>query len=372
MSKGIGRVISILSLFLFVVSLTLPISASAASIMIDSTLELEELSNKYLSVSTTQLEDGREMKTITNIDRLKQSISSTTNLSDLEVAQQLYSSVGEDPNVIANLSEEKLLEVLDFSSCIQTTSYLKCPENGEQVSLSREELVNELVYENDLTSDGADFIAENIALVHENLVAPAASIDTTSNDGYLKLTTTAYETTGSEAGRTYYIVSAYAVWLKEPVFKVQDVLAITSTATYDNNYNNYGYFYEYCEERILGYDEVIATYTLDSYIYKNSGPNNPNDIWFEYSAGVGGIVLRFDMFERTYSGSQAHDFDYTMQAYVRFKCSLYSSDGGVQAAYGHRQLSINGISVDLSSGAIGLSIVGSMAKYYGETLSIYY
>ena len=142
-------------------------------------------------------------------------------------------------------------------------------------------------------------------------------------------------------------------------------------ATYDNSYNNYGYFYEECKEYNLN-DTLLQTYTLDSYIYKNSGANNPDDIWFEYSSGVGGIVLRLDMFSRTYAGSEAHKFEYTMRAYVCFKCSLFYTDGGVQAAYGHKQVGVDGISVDLVSGSVGFSIIGLMSQYYGETLSIYY
>ncbi len=351
------------------------ITANALSIsdMEDATLSTAQLADKYLSITTVTKDDGSEIKTIGNIDTLKNKIiAKDKEISDVELAETLYLAIGEDPDVIENLPEEKLLEVLSFTNCIQTTNYIKCDEDGVQTYLSREVVANELAQIDALTNDGEQFLIENMDLVNAG-ASQRGSIDTDSNDGYLRLTTSAYETTGSMSGRTYYLVSAYAVWLKEPFYKIQDVLAITSTATYDNNYNNYGYFYEQCKEYHLQTGTLLQTYTLNNEIEKDEvdAGNNPDGIWFEYSSGVGGIVLRFDMFSRSYSGSEAHDFEYTMRAYVRFKCSLYGDDGGVQAAYGHRQVSVNGISVDLTSGAIGLSVVGTMAKYYGETLSIY-
>ena len=109
-----------------------------------------------------------------------------------------------------------------------------------------------------------------------------------------------------------------------------------------------------------------------SRINKYPNINNTNDIWFEYSDGIGGIVLRFNMHEFTYSGSTGHTVEYSnMNAFLRYKVSLYNGDGGVQAAYGHKQLGIGGISVSLTTGSIGLSFAGTMAKYYGEPLSIY-
>lgn len=82
--------------------------------------------------------------------------------------------------------------------------------------------------------------------------------------------------------------------------------------------------------------------------------------------------MRFNMHEFTYSGSTGYIASYpNMQAFVRYKVSLYNSDGGVQAAYGHKQVGVGGISVSLSTGSIGLSFAGTMAKYYGEPLSIY-
>lgn len=369
MKKVLCIILSLVMLF----SMSATANALSVSDMEDVTLSTEQLANKYLSITTVTKDDGSEIKTIDNIDTLKQIIiSKEKDITDIELAETLYLAIGEDPDIIEKLPEEKLLEILSFTNCIQTTNYIKCDEDGVQTYLSRAAVANELAQTNSLTSDGEQFLMENIDLVNSGS-AQRGSIDTPSNDGYLMLRTSAYETTGSLAGRTYYIVSAYAEWLREPFYKIQDVLAITSTATYDNNYNNYGYFYEHCNEYRLADGTLMGTYTYDKEIYKEDveDGDSPDGIWFEYSSGVGGIVLRFDMFSKHYSGSEAHDFEYTIQAYVSFKCSLYGDDGGVQAAYGHRQVSINGISVDLTSGAIGLSVVGTMAKYYGETLSIY-
>lgn len=250
--------------------------------------------------------------------------------------------------------------------------------------MTKQDLIDSLIADpSRITDDGKQFLEDNNVDLSsemgngESSIMPLASSITTSSDGYLRLTTTTTKTTGSVSGRTYYLVSAFASWLLVPTFLRQDVLAISSNATYDNDYNNYGYFYENVDEYVgsnsTDPNNLYAKHVVDNYIYENTGANNSNEISFEYSAGIAGIALRFDMYEGVFVGDTAHNFVYhNIQAYLQYKVSLYNVDGGVQAGYGHKQFSFSGISVSLAPLSISFSIVGWMAKYYGETVSMYY
>lgn len=337
----------------------------------DEFLSMEQLAEKYLTVTEYVDENGADVKEITNISGFRDKIiSCDPEISDIELAKKLYQCIGETESVIESLPEDKLLEILEVYDSTQVTNYIRYSEDGGHIYLSKEETAKELANISKVTVQGKQFLEENADLVEEDMASSRGSIENISNDGYLKLTTSASKTVGPLPDRTYYLITAKAEWLKEPYFITQDVLAISSTATYDNSYNNYGHFRETCEESILGGGHVY-TYNIHNTIYKNSGANNPDEIWFEYSSGVGGIALRFNMFKGEYHGSQAHNFEYSMEAFVRFRCSLYDNDAGVQAAYGHKQLGVGGISVSLLSGSVSFSFAGTMQDYYGETLSIY-
>lgn len=344
---------------------------------------IDEIANDSLNISLQVDASGREVKTVDNLQTFRERLRlNNKTISDVDLAKIIYRYIGESESVIENLPKDKLLEALSFVSCVQTTNYIKYSEDSGQTLLSKEEMVQELSFDGNLTKVGKLFLAENSTVQagkkNMQMVQATSSIpqiETISSDGYMRLTTAAIETLGEHEDRTYYTITASAEWLKEPAFKLQDVLAITSNATYDNSYNDYGYFRETCVEYIgntNGEAEIVNTYYEKNYLYKDGTTNKENSIWFEYSSGVGGVVLRFDMFDQSAPGSSTpHWFEFDISAYVRFRCSLYNVDGGVQAAYGHKKLGSN-ISVDLSSGAIGMSIIGLMDEYHGQTLSIYF
>lgn len=332
------------------------------------------LANQCLTVNTTMKENYSIEKRITNIGEFREGLlKHRLTPNKIQTAKTIYRYLGKDEDYINRLPEDKLLEALTIEDCVETTNYIKYQENGTQTYLSEEQLVSELSNIGDDTqlSGKARILLNDAKKSYPHLQSNEAIFDdetrTISNDGYLSLTTTSYRTTGKQPGRSYYLIEAKANWLKEPFFKFEDVLAVTSNATFDNDYNNYGYYHQ---TTII--DNCYYEY-FDNYIYKNTGASNPDYIKFEYSAGIGGIVLRFDMRTYNLSGSTAHKVDYaTMEAFVRYKVSLNNNDGGVQAAYGHKQAGVGGISVSLSTGSIGLSVLlGKVAEYYGEPLSIY-
>lgn len=360
-------------------SLTENTVISEATIKADAAI----IASNSLSV-TKKIDNGVEITTIDNIQSFKNKLSDKYNsLSEIQTAKLIYQFI-EEKDVVEHLSEEQLLEALNFTSIKRKTSYLKYTQEDGQSDITKQDLLESLIAApSRITDDGKQFLAgNNIDLSSkmendESSVVPLSSSITTTSDGYLQLTTTTTKTTVSLSGRTYYLVSAFASWLLVPTYLRQDVLTISSNATYDNDYNNYGYFYENVDEYVgsnsTDSNNLYAKHVVDNYIYKSTGANNSNEISFEHTAGIAGLALRFDMYEGTYSGDAAHNFVYhNIQAYLRYKVSLYNVDGGVQAGYGHKQFSFSGISVSFAPLSISFSIVGWMAKYYGETVSIYY
>ena len=234
--------------------------------------------------------------------------------------------------------------------------------------MSKEEVAQELSNVSNLTSAGR-------AIVLPPIEDSGGTDDHFyfTNDGYMSLVTTTNLEIDSQEDRCYYVVSAEATWLNSPTWTFQDVLAISTTAVYDDTYNNYGYF----NEVIYSWNDETNTRDVEAEyertVYKNSTPQDPDKIALEYSTGGSGIALRFDLESTVDSVLFGYDLD--IVAGVRFRCFLnQGTDGIVQTAYAHQTVNLGKeISVDVTSGAVGFSIgLGDMTEYYAEPVTIYY
>ena len=325
----------------FITTNSKAVKAAEVNNIIDQTISI----NNYMDVN------GSNVVQVRGIQAFKNKISKY-NISDEDKAKYIYKIIGEDNYTISSFSNEQLNEALNIEESIKKENYISSGENG-QTYLTKEELIQNLTNNFDrITDEGKAFLIENNvdinSLQKDNskaIVKPMSSTVTDSNDGYLRLTTTASKTTGSVSGRTYYLISARANWLLVPYYLRKDVLAISSDATYDNTYNNYGYFYEKCDEYVRSEspENFLKSHVVDNKIYKNSGTSNPDEIAFEYTSGIAGIGLRFSMYEGKFIGDTAHEFVYrSITAYLQYKVSLYNVDGGVQAGYAHKQFTLWG------------------------------
>ena len=369
MKRLIKKAISLLLAVWCIVTTGVLASASfVANDFVDKSLSNDQLASKYLSIDEFEDENQCRIKVVSNIDTLKKRLQTVKpSLSKLEVAKTLYNAYANE-EMVADLPEERILEALNTTQDIEKDCYIKCDKEGIQTIVSVSDVYNDLCQSNHLTKEGSSFLLEHKDEMKQE--STKSGVTWNSSNGYMRIITTTERTSGPVNNRTYYLVSAKAIWLKEPAIKIQDVLAIASTATYDNTYNNYGSFKEICEESYLS-GGLIRTYTVHSTVSKNAGSNN-GKIRFDFSENNGGIAIKFDMFEYTYSGSEAHNFDYSIKAFVRFRCSLYNSDANVQSAYAHKQVGIGEIGVNLVTGSVNFSLVGTMKKYYAEPVGIYY
>ena len=379
MNKRLANYVSILVAAIFIVmmcsffGLTVKSESAYAA-------EINNVAKQTLSVQSIVDPNGTKVVKVNGLQSFKDGIDNYT-ISNKEKAKYMYRIIGEDEYTISTFTDEQLLEALNFEETTIKENFI-CSGDDGQTYLTKNDLIQRLSSNpNRLTDEGKEFLSENnidINAEAEPTISPMSSTTTTSNDGYLRLVTTATKTSGAVSGRTYYVVSARASWLLVPMFLKQDVLAISSNATYDDTYNNYGYFYEKCDEYVGSESSghLYSSTVVDNKIYKNTGANNPDDIMFEYTAGIAGLGLRFNMFEGVFVGDTAHQFVYrSITAYLQYKVSLYNADAGVQAGYAHKQFTLWGdITLKLVPLGIsfGLSGIGGVAKYFGETLSLYY
>lgn len=339
----------------------------------------EEIVNQEVSTIQDINEDGTISTEVSGLSALQNRLKSECkSLSDLDIAKIIYRTTGEPEQNLQTMDDEQILEALKFVSSTETVQFVQCDETGNQQFLTKEELLNGLLENSHrLTNEGKEFLQQNgidLSVLPKNnqaLLSDDGVYESTTFVDYMKFSSRAARENGVVSGRVYYTVNCNAMWLSSPNELKQDVFAITSNATYDDTYNNFGSFSETCLEYVG--DSCIGETNIFNTISKVEGTNAPNDIWLEYSAGVAGIALRFDMYQGTYIGDTAHRFVYsTIISYLRYRVSLFNADANIQCAYGHKKWGVNGISVGLMPLSISFSIFGVMDKLYSEPLPIYY
>lgn len=377
MNKNLHKTFSIV-VSIIVISLSLFVSLPKKNRnieMVDIT-EIADIADKTIRPSNYTTTSGSEITIYNGIQTFKKQLSEQ-NISDLDTAKFIYRYIGEPDQAISTRSEIQLLEALKFKSIKKSTDYVAYVDD-EQRQLTKQELLQALAQEPEkLTDAGREILLENNvdtsnggSSTPPGFATPMDSTSITSNDGYMALTTISSETTGPVAGRKYYEISSLARWLKAPRQFKKDVLAITSNATYDNSYDDYGYFLEEVDDYVG--DSYKGTGRTFYNISKFAGASSSN-IEFEYSAGISGLAIRFDLYAPGYYTDTAHQYIYKkFDAYLRYRISIYNTDGGVQMGYGHKKWGLNEISINLSPPQIKFSIIGSMDKYFGRPLSLYF
>ncbi len=320
-----------------------------------SNTSIDQIAKQTLTVYCGIDEQGVETICYENVQKFKTELyMAFPDMSDLDIAKSILLYTGNTSEEVNQLEDEYILEALTYGERIYSDSYIKTDENGNQTIISRNEMFEEIISATPATG-----------------IAPMSSW--TSSDGYMRLTTTASSTTGSVSGRKYYILETTGKWLKTPLNKGEDILAIGTDGVFDNTYNYYGQYVQsiQCKTSYGICDNKTWTYTVS----KNAGSNSSN-IKFEFdTSGNGGMALRFKLFSYTcpLSGSLAHRISYpTMEAKLRFKVSLYNVDSDVRPYYCHKQVGVGSVGVGFSqSGAsISFSFAGTKAVYAAEPLAI--
>jgi|GEM_PF-3196070 len=370
MRKSIISIVIVLSLLF---GLTWNVGATFIETQINKNLSVEELADKYLTV--TKIEDENGEKTVSEgIDVLKTKISaSRPGISDLELAKEIYRALGDDDFAISQLPEDKIIEILDCTKCIENTDYIRANENGQEY-LKKNELVKELANLNDLTYDGEIFVENNGSVIGNTSVAySAASNDyyneTNSSDGYMQLKTKALylsSMSASDPKREYYHIQVDARWLKMPYWSLEDLLVLFGDGNYFDEYEVFGSVSLSYE--IYDYKGNLQTSNMvTNYISDQRGSNTTsNFIALDNNAGPGAFVLRFST-----SVPSAQQLKYTRKVATLYAaCTFDNEDGYIQGAYSHAKIG-GSISVSFPAGASFTGAIGR-SDYFGKPLTIYY
>lgn len=370
MRKSIISMVIVLSLLF---GLTWNVGATFVETQINKNLSVEELADKYLTV--TKIEDENGEKTVSEgIDVLKTKISaSRPGISDLELAKEIYRALGDDDFAISQLPEDKIIEILDCTKCIENTDYIRANENGQEY-LKKNELVKELANLNDLTYDGEIFVENNGSVIGNTSVAySAASNDyyneTNSSDGYMQLKTKALYLSSMSAAdpdREYYHIQVDARWLKIPICDLEDVLILYSNGNYLSSYEVFGSVsISYDVRNVLG--EVLDSKMITNYYSNQRGTDDPSRVALDPISSPCGFAFRFKT-----GVSTTRIINYTRKvAQLYAACSFNNKigDGCVQSAYSHRTV---GGSISVSF-PLGISIGGTAkhTDYYSYPLTVY-
>lgn len=326
---------------------------------------------------------GQTMIQYPNLDAYidKELAKSTDPNDSMKIARNIISKI-EGNSILTDLPNEYLMEAFTYQEATQTVSYIKASSNGTLQYISEdlmlEEIGKRLQQERFLSSSSTNGSFEG---------------NWTSDDGYMKLVTTAVRVESPESSTNslnhYYIVSASSYWLIEPTYTYEDVLALSfGSAIYDDSYTDFARIYELelCREcnnfYELLYDEM---YTAEGYEYNN--PEGSEHLNIIYPNGGAGIACRVN-FDKDLGICEHYtdmagvyvDYSYidTMFSYIRSRVYSQGSDFTISSAYSHKWASIGSIDVSISvgkgslGGSIGFSGQVMRTDYWGRPIKVDY
>lgn len=122
------------------------------------------------------------------------------------------------------------------------------------------------------------------------------------NDGYIKLTSTAYKRMASAnplPGREYYSIRGIAEWVKKPMIYAYDILAIGTQGVVDNNYRAFGMV------SLTGVCSCGRNHTVSIKGYVNDCPNG---ISVYNPIGGSGLAVKAYIGEETGGIASGHVF----------------------------------------------------------------
>lgn len=374
MRKSIISIVIVLSLLF---GLTWNVGATFVETQINKNLSVEELADKYLTV--TKIEDENGEKTVSEgIDVLKTKISaSRPGISDLELAKEIHISLGYSDEFIKNLPDDKLLEILECKDIIQEVNYIKVSEDGKS-EISKSEVLKELYLLEDISIEGKKLIEDNKVFVDSILdrdIEKSASgtnnsSTLNSSDGYIRIVTE-YLRLSEDNTYANCIVRATESWLKFPSFRGKDILLIVTNGFYESDYNDYGYHeYTYYITDSSGNRKFNSDKNI---FFKNNPAGSDDGIGIGYGPGTSNVYISFDLFNDAKIGKKETLENHSLVSYFQYKCYFEkTSTGTVQAAYSHKGNYIGDITVGLT-GTINLSVTFTgtdHTDYYGAPMGI--
>lgn len=338
MNKKINRLIALICAFLVIFLFsTFPISAEDC----DSNIMMSAAQN----IIDIAVNEANNTITYKNLDKFVDFIKSEYHdISDLSLAMFILTYTGSNAN---DLPESIILEALDYAELTVSSQTIKVTSNGETTVISEEQAMSEIKQE----------IAKENSI---GAIQPMANDTWLSPNGYMKIWTEYAYTKTTTKGR-HFVAATRATWLKMPICKFQDVLAIGNTGVFDDSYKPYAYILQ--KSSCCGAKFNDKRETVNG---KGSG------IAIIYPA-VNGAAAKFSLKKyRCSSPALSHtNIDTHIEAYLRYGFIITGSTGNIQAGYSHKEVALGSISVGITAGgSLSFSLTGVKKDYLAKPLTI--
>ena len=282
------------------------------------------------------------VKEYVNIDHFVAKVKNMNpGIRDVELAEEIMRTSGDDEKTIANTPVEKKLEILNCMSITQTESFFIESRNPDADPIQVDE---ETFYQhvNEVRQKETGFDSGTSLYSYRSMSEPLPEEQWT--DGCLLVKENAYKIPrySNLPGRDVFIIRATAEWVTYPIFKGSDRLAIASAGQKDNNYSPDALaYYDYCD---WGQVSEVFQYVEQDY------PQVPGMKLIHDS--IYGVSVNFDL-------EPIDDPD--RLTYKKLKqISLWygittQNDVTSQASYAHATYGLGGISVSLGPEGISFS-----------------
>lgn len=324
--------------------------AKLKEIINDSNQGVNELQEAIIKVSSYEKNNEKKQE-IGNIDLFKESVKlKYPEMSDLDLGKSVLRALGDSEEFISSLSEEKIIEALDYTYVIKTQSFIKQTVDGEQIYMSEADFYNELDRFNENRNDFTKVSKSSNNLIYDY---------TEEKENYIILITNAYKTNPSYAldGRNYFTIRGEIQWESEPIYRFEDIFTIASSGNIDDQYDAYA-----CAQ----WRSITDSSSNISHEVHYGDMSLSNILTVENSS-MHDISARINL-------GWSED-SYFLKSLCMYYGIFTQSDVSCQIGYAHKTMELGDISVGTDvEGNISFSIsVGStMNQYKGRAFTIPY
>lgn len=288
------------------------------------------------------LESGEksELSTYGNIQEFIQVARQETDVSDYELGKfiLLYTNLLRK-NSPGSFPEHAILDALNYKNITSSMTYYKVTADG-----SRQETDREIVQAAAVSSSDDDWM---------------------SDDGYIGIRTSAIEsgTAGASGKGRLYNVIVEQCWFKRPIWFFNDVLAVNTTATYDDT------FLDWASYDTAAYVDDDSRIKHNVAVTKNNRTQYGCTLFYPQET-ITGMAFEINTLEiKNPTGGVTFGWASESRLGMRIIVDPNKS-ANIKGAYCHKQVGLGDISVSLPDGGISFGLVGAKADYTPPAITV--
>ena len=149
--------------------------------------------------------------------------------NDIKKAENILRALGLDEEDIRNMPSEEKVKYLLADELSSVTTYSKFSSNGVETKLTKEEAIN--------VASQNEVLFNDIKLEADFSSMTSIRSSASEQDSYMRQTLIGYQVSGTEE-----VFHSYSCkWLKTPVMRFKDIMAIKNTSTTITPNSQYSY-----------------------------------------------------------------------------------------------------------------------------------